>query len=63
MNLWVVIDDETERIKKKNHEAQIKRIKRENDALKEDQKIRLDNLKHEIAVAKARGENTRRFRK
>jgi hypothetical protein len=53
-----IIDDETERIRQKNHEAQMRRIKKENDALKEDQKIRLDNLKHEIAVAKARGDNT-----
>jgi len=58
-----VIDDETERIRKKNHNAYIKRIKKEGDELKQVQDIQVDNLKHEISLAKARGENTEELEK
>lgn len=58
-----VIENDLDRARQLNSEKQLKRIRQEQDALKEIQGIQEDNLRHEISVAKARGENTEELEK
>ena len=53
-----IIDDETERIRKKNHEAHMKRLEKEKSALEAQAEVTDKRLNHEIALAQARGENS-----
>jgi len=58
-----VIDDETERIRKKNHEAHMKRLEKEKSDLEAQAEVRDKRLNHEIALAQARGENSEEIEK
>jgi hypothetical protein len=58
-----VIENDLDRARQLNSEKQLKRIRQEQDLLKEIQGIQEDNLRHEISVAQARGENTEELEK
>lgn len=58
-----IIENDLDKARRINSEKQLKRIREEQDALKETQTIQEDNLRHEISVAKARGENTEELEK